>query len=121
MKPRVMLPTDRPYVVSTWGMGSRYDGITRRERFQLVDRILDGGADVVVLARDRTVHAWACGDLGLLHYVYVPPELRKKGLARRLITELLGEYPKHINVTHPWPRESSRFRYVPNLLLRSAA
>lgn len=121
MTPRPMTATDRRYVVPTWALSSRYDGLSRRERFRLVDRVIDGGADVLVLAKDAVVHAWACGDVGLLHYVYVPPELRGHGLARRLITELLGDYPKHVNVTHPWPRESSRFRHVPGLLFRSAA
>ena len=121
MTPTPMLQSHRRYVVPTWANSADYDGMRRRDRFRLVDRILDGGADVFVIANGDTVHAWACGDLGMLHYVYVPPELRRKGLARRLITALLGDYPQHINVTHGWPRESSRFRHVPHLLLRTAA
>ena len=122
---REMTARDRRYVVPTWARSSRYDGLRLPERFALVDRILDGGARCVVLATDdRTVHAWACADTYegvrkwspdgefplLLHYAYVPPELRGNGLARRLITELLGEYPDRIHVTHEWPRVSSRFR-----------
>lgn len=119
--PVTMLPQHRRYVVPTWAHSATGYAMPKRERFKLVDRILDGGADVVVIATGATVHAWACGEDDALHYVYVPPELRGKGLTRRLITALFGDYADHINVTHPWPRESARFRYVPTLLLRTAA
>jgi len=118
---REMTERDRRYVVPTWGHGSRYDGMAKRDRFALIDRILDGGARVVCLATDeRTVHAWACGDADVLHYVYVPPELRGEGLARRAITALMGDYPERIHVTHEWPRASRRFRFAP-YRLRTAA
>ncbi len=113
---------DRRYVVPTWAQSARYDGLRKRARFALVDRMLDEGTPVVCLASDElTVHAWACGVAGTLHYVYVPPELRGNGLARRVITAAVGGYPEHINVTHEWPRASSRFRYTPHLLLKEAA
>lgn len=119
---REMTARDRRFVVPTWAEGARYAGYRKSDRYDLVDRILDGGARCVTLATsDICVHAWACGDGDLLHYVYVPPDLRGKGLARRVITELFGEYPDHINVTHAWPRASSRFRYTPHLLQRTAA
>lgn len=121
MTPREMTAGDRRFVVPTWAQSSRYDGLSKADRFDLVDRLLDGSARCVVLASDRTVHAWACGDVDTLHYVYVPPELRGHGLARRVITALFGELPEHVHVTHPWPRPSPRFRYVPHLILRSAA
>lgn len=120
--PRAMTATDRRYVVPTWARSSTYDGLLLGERFALVDRILDElHADVVVFATDRTVHFWAAGHAGALDYVYVPPELRDKGIARRAISALFGRYPDHINVTHEWPRESARFRYTPHLLQRAAA
>ncbi len=116
MLTRPMSPRDRRYVVPTWAQSARY-GLHKRKRFALVDRILDLGTPVVCLASDElTVHAWACGIAGTLHYVYVPPELRGNGLARRVITAAVGGYPEHINVTHKWPRESARFRYAPSLL-----
>ncbi len=119
---RPMTPRDRRYVVPTWAQSARYDGMRKRCRFALVDRLLDEGAKVVCLATDElTVHAWAAGDGDVLHYVYVPPELRGQGLARRVITAVLGAYPEHITITHEWPRASSRFRYSPHLLLREAA
>lgn len=116
---REMTPRDRRFVVPTWAHGSRYD-MALSERFRLIDRILDGGARVVTLATsDVAVHAWAAGDGDVLHYVYVPPELRGEGLARRALVELFGSYPDHITVSHPWPRPSRRFRYSPDALLRS--
>lgn len=121
---RPMSPRDRRYVVPTWAQSSRYDGMRKSARFDLVDRIIDGGAPVVCLASDElTVHAWACGEGETLHYVYVPPELRGggNGFARRIISALLGHYPDRVNITHEWPRASSRFRYTPHLLLREAA
>lgn len=118
---REMTARDRRYVVPTWAHGSRYDGMHRRDRFALVDRLLDAGARCIVLATDeRTVHAWACGDDDLLHYAYVPPELRGEGLARQAITALFGEYPERIYVTHEWPRASSRFRFAPYRLRQAA-
>ncbi len=115
-----MQPSDRAYIASTWARGSRY-GLRTREAFRFVNHLLDI-ANVVVLANGRTVHAWAAGNSSdVLHYVYVPPELRGNGLAKHAITELLGDYPERIYVTHPWPRESSRFRYLPQLISRTAA
>lgn len=115
-----MLPGDRAYIASTWARGQHY-GMRTREAFQFVNHMLDT-THVVVLANGRTVHAWASGHGGdVLHYVYVPPELRGNGLARQAITELLGSYPERIYATHPWPRESSRFRYLPQLISRTAA
>lgn len=92
--------------------------MTKNQRFRLVDRVLDAGTPVVVLAHDKTVHAWACGELGVLHYVYVPPELRGNGLGAQLIALAVGGYLERINVTHEWPGESRRFRYTPHLLHR---
>jgi GNAT superfamily N-acetyltransferase len=121
MTPRAMTDADRRYVVPTWALSSRYDGLSKPARFRLVDRIIDSGAPVIVLATQATVHAWGCGAEDTLHYVYVPPELRGHGIARRVITALLGAYPERINVTHEWPRESARFVFKPHLIYREAA
>lgn len=118
---REMLASDRRFVVPTWARSSSYDGLALPERFRKVDRIIDGGARVIVLARGITVHAWACAEDDTLHYAYVPPKLRGHGLARRLIMALFGRYPERINVTHAWPGERERFRYTPHLIHREAA
>lgn len=107
-----MSASDRRFVAPTWALGAKWKGLTKDERFRRVDRILDDeGTRVVVLAVGRTVHAWAAGIGTRLLYVYVPPELRGEGLARRVITELIGGYPDVIQITHPWPYASERFRF----------
>lgn len=118
MTPREMNAADRRFVAPTWALSSTYDGLSKPARFRLVDRTLDSGARCIVLAEGATVHAWACGAEDALHYVYVPPDLRGFGLAARLIALVLGSYAERINVTHPWPRASARFRYTPHLLHR---
>lgn len=116
---RDMTSRDRRFVVPHWAIGSRYR-LTKADRFALVDRLIDGGARVIVLATsDIAAHAFAAGDGDVLHYVYVPKELRGRGLARRAITALLGEYSARIHVSHPWPRANHpRFRHCPDVLLR---
>lgn len=121
MTPREMTASDRRFVVPTWALSSTYDGLTKPERFKLVDRILDSGARCIVLAQDVTVHAWACGTGDTLHYAYVPPELRGHGLAARVMALALGGYPLRIHVTHEWPGASRRFVFTPHLLHREAA
>lgn len=123
MTPRPMNASDRRFVAPTWALSSTYDGLSKPARFRLVDRMLDSGAPVIVLAEGPTVHAWACGEADTLHYVYVPPDLRGHGLhlGARCIALVLGGYPEHINVTHEWPRESARFVFKPHLIHREAA
>jgi GNAT superfamily N-acetyltransferase len=62
---------------------------------------------LIVTSEDGfTVHAWVAGQPGVLHYVYVPPDLRGKGIARALIQHVCGhtfEYGR------PWP-----FKKAPN-------
>lgn len=127
---RPMRPEDRRFIVPTWVRSfADYAPWGRRttleSHWNVVDSLLDDPATrVVVLASDeaaRTLHAWAAGSEGGLHYVYVPPELRGNALATRCITALLGEYPNRVDVSHPWPRASSRFRWVPYQLTRTAA
>jgi GNAT superfamily N-acetyltransferase len=115
MELREMTPRDRRYVVPTWALSSKYDGLNKAKRFRLVDQMLADGARVVVLAtNDITVHAWAAATGDVLHYVYVPPALRGHGLARRLITALLGRYADAIQTTHPWPGQRARFLFTPH-------
>jgi GNAT superfamily N-acetyltransferase len=118
---REMTASDRRFVAPTWALSSRYEGMSKAARFRLVDRVLDGGARCIVLAEGATVHAWACGAEDALHYAYVPPELRGHGIAAKLIALVLGSYAERINVTHPWPRASSRVRYTPHFIHRAEA
>lgn len=119
-------PEDRRFIVPTW-VKSFADyapwgrAATLAKHWGVVDAIMDDPATrAVVLATDaaaRTLHAYAVGSGdGCLHYVYVPPELRGHGLARRAITALLGAYPATITTSHPWPFDTTRFRWNPYAL-----
>ena len=128
---RAMRPEDRRFVVPTWvrSLAASRRGEQRRRTLRVywgvVDRVLDApGTRVVVMASDgaaRTLHAWACATGDVLHYAYVPPELRHEGLARQAITAVLGSYPEHVATSHAWPFESARFRRQDHHLLRQAA
>ncbi len=128
-----MRPEDRRFIVPTWVRSfAEYapwgPAATREHHAGIVDAILDDPATrVLVLASDeaaRTLHAWAAGVGDVLHYVYVPPELRGHDLARRVMTAVLGGYPDRITVSHPWPtiragsvrRQHRRFRWSPYYL-----
>lgn len=121
---RLMRPHERRYVVSTWvqsfaAVSPWSARLTRSEHWPVVDRILDRDAPVMVLSTEGgAVHGWACGEGGTLHYAYIPPELRERGLGRRVIEAALGEYGDRIDVTHPWPWQSRRYRWNPYLLLQ---
>lgn len=121
---RAAVPSDRRLVVSTWvesfaAAAPWSKRLAKRAHWDVVDRVLDGGARVVVLGHDGgAAHAWACGEGPTLHYAYVPASMRGHGVARRLITALFdGEYPTNIDCSHPWPRHSSRFRWNPYSLM----
>ncbi|HYE92348.1 MAG TPA: hypothetical protein VEA38_15065 [Terriglobales bacterium] len=123
---------DRRFIVPTWvrsfadyapkqGCGSRAKVL--RAHWRIVDAILDNPETrtMVLCSEDseRTLHAWASGTADALHYVYVPPELRGHGFARRVITATLGAYPTALAVSHPWPRKSPRYRWDPIELARA--
>ncbi len=47
-----------------------------------------------------TIHAWICGTEGKLWHVYVPPPLRRIGVARALVESTVGT---RYLVCKPWP------------------
>lgn len=122
-----MRPEDRRFIVPTWvrSMASLKRVAPMGKHWRAVDRVLDApDTRVSVLASDaaaRTIHAWAAASGDLLHYVYVPPELRRAGIARKLITSLLGSYPDRIAISTAWPFASTRFHWQAHPLLRTAA
>lgn len=49
-----------------------------------------------VLSTDgESIHGWVCGIPGVLHYVYVPLELRGSGVGRSLVLAICGERFEH--------------------------
>jgi hypothetical protein len=123
---RAMRPEDRRFIVPTWvrSLATHLRVAPHGKHWRAVDRVLDAtDTRVIVLASDqaaRTIHAWAAATGDALQYAYVPPELRREGLARQCITALFGSYPERIAVTHAWPFASERFYLQPHRLLRAA-
>lgn len=118
---RPLAASDRRFVVPTWvqavSHGPQQCRRLLRATYGLaVDRILDApdtrGAVVCSEAKPDVIHAYAVASTdGVLHFAYVPPELRGQGLARQVISAVLGGYPERITVSHPWPWQSPRFAW----------
>ncbi len=60
---------------------------------------------VVVGEDGYTIHAWLCGEHGKLWHVYVPPKLRRHGIAKCLTEHYCG---KQYEVSKPWPSPPRR-------------
>lgn len=118
---------DIPFVMSTWIRS--YVGLCKIERRiyldhhrAMVTQLLERPGVMVMVACSpslpATIHAWVAGERpNVVHYAYAPPELRGKGIVRRVMTELLGGYPERVAVTHRFaqhhPPLSRRFEYNP--------
>lgn len=117
---RPLTQADRRFVVPTWvksvSHGPQQCRRLLRATYGLaVDRILDDPATVGVVlcseAATSALHGYAVAAHGVLHYAYMPPELRGQGLARKAIRAVLGDYPARIVTSHPWPWQSARFHW----------
>lgn len=125
---RPMLGSDINYVRSSWFKNYQPLAKVSPSTFskyhpRLIDEILASKqASTVIACTDsdpNVVHGWACGEIdGPLHFAYVPPNMRGRGVARAMISAVLGQYPNHINVTHRFVGrpDSRRFSYNPYIL-----
>ncbi len=118
---------DVGFIAATWGRTYRHlakvpAAIFAREHPAVIDRLLLCSRGIVVCSPEvpSTIFAWALGMPGeraILHYAYTVPELRGLGVARTLITEILGDYAPRIVTSHRWPprggRASARFLFNP--------
>jgi hypothetical protein len=86
----------RGYVRGTWiksyrelanGTGVPKDLIVAGGE-SIVDVLLDRAQVAVAAKSPGTVHAWICGEKGALYFVYVPFELRRKGIASAMIRKV---------------------------------
>lgn len=106
-------PEHRAYILSTWVRS--YESMARRllvagMRFpteeyrngesRLAEAHWDKAKVVVSSADEFTIHAWVCAEPGRLFHVYVPPALRRSGVARALVESTAG---KDYVVHKPWP------------------
>lgn len=119
-------PQHRSYILATWVKS--YQSVLRKWLPQLKNSAELEGSQAETLWEqtfivtspndDFTVHAYVVGSPGVLHYVYVPPDLRGKGIARALIRHVCGHTYEY---GRPWPfkKEPSGGTYNPYLLGRS--
>lgn len=119
-------PQHRNFILSTWvksylpflrkwlGPNSEGPQSEAAQAETLWERTLVCGAE----NDEFTVHAWVCGEPGILHYVYVPPELRGKGIAGALIRHQCGHTFQY---GRPWPlrKAPTGGTYNPYLLGRT--
>ena len=125
---RPMSAGDINYVRSSWFRNyqplAKVSGSTfARFHPKLIDELLasDDASTVIACAEEdpTVIHGWACGEAdGPLHFAYVPPNLRGRGIAKEMIQAVLGSYPNHINVTHRFVGrpDSRRFTFNPYIL-----
>jgi GNAT superfamily N-acetyltransferase len=114
--------THRSFILATWVKSYAPvlrkwlgDGIGLEEEAQQAETLW-GQTLVCGSENDEfTIHAWVCGSPGVLHYVYVPPDLRGKGIAGALIRHVCGH---KFQYGRPWPfrKEPSGGQYNPYLL-----
>lgn len=57
----------------------------------IVDTLLEHTHVAVTERSPGTVHGWIAGTAGKLFFVYTPWELRRKGIARSMITQVCRE------------------------------
>lgn len=113
-------PTHRNFILSTWLKSyrpqARKDGI--QEYYNTYEPAIAESRwqDCHVLSDESgfTVYAWVCAYPGQLHHVYVIPELRHIGVARRLIEAIAGD--GDITYARPWPGRPKSYRVNPYLL-----
>lgn len=119
------MPGDRAKLAQDWG-GTYWDHklvdhrVTRAvyDEFHrtVIDRLLDTTAVVVACSPERptTIYGWACGEPGRLHYAHVSSECRGRGLGRTMVSIVCdAAHRDRVDCSHPWPRASERYRYVP--------
>lgn len=122
---RAFTEGDRGFVFDSWvrsykpnakiGSSEAYE----RGQRALIGALLKSCRVLIACTSDAptAILGWACGDpeRSHLHYAFVRQELRNVGLARRLIEETLGTYPRRIYVTHRFiNNDESRGRFVHN-------
>lgn len=104
---RPATPTDHGYVYSTWLRSYRQmhiECVPADEWFEGQRRVIRDLMPMVQVAAvagaSTTAHGWICGTKGVVHYAYVPIELRRKGLAKALVEAVAGASGVH---THRKP------------------
>ena len=122
----------RSYIISTWvrsyAKTSKEVRIIRDGYLMSVDKSIYLGNEprtaeamwhtsmvLVDGTNDAVAHAWICGELGKLYHCYVPPELRRMGICRSMVSIVCGPEVQHARV---WPhgKQPKGWTYNPYLL-----
>lgn len=117
---RPLAKADRGFVASTWVQSYKQAGVPNGflgRHAEVVDCLLARATTLVLCDREdaESLHGWVCGSGCVLHYVYVPHELRRNRFARQMIAAAIKGYPNTIPCSHKWPHQSSRFQFNPYL------
>lgn len=62
---------------------------------------------------ENVIHAWACGKPGTLYHAYTPPDLRRVGVCRSLVTYICGEGMVQYGKVLPFAHQPKRWVYNP--------
>jgi hypothetical protein len=110
--------SDRSFILATWVRS--YAPVARRTRVTIGTAPSVGLEEGVYLAGEPsvaeshwknsvvlgspedefTIHGWVCGGKGTLYHCYVPPDLRRQGIAKALILHVCGPT---LEYARPWP------------------
>lgn len=112
----------RSFLLSTWLKSyrpqARKDGISEYYDRHEAEIAESRWEDCFVLTDEDgfTVYAWVCGYPGSLYHVYVVPELRNVGVARRLIEHACGD--SGVAYARNWPGRPRGYKVNPYLLVK---
>lgn len=117
---RPMQAEDRGFVASTWVQSYKDAPVPKaflEGHARVVDVLLARCAALVLCHREDTsiLSGWVCGSPSVLHYVYVPHDLRGNLLAKAMVSAAMGGYPALIPTSHKWPHHTARFAFNPYL------
>lgn len=129
---------DKPYIISTWVASykliskrithNHMSGATKHiksDAFQeTYPRLVEALWQKSLVVRDEAgtaCHGYICGSPpgtgrhGVLHYMYLPPELRSVGLGKAMWTHLLGPQADRVMVTNflPWKHWPKGWEFNP--------
>ena len=133
--------TDRPYIISTWIASYKqisrklvtvHDtdpaGVTRnakkvtpqlfQESYPRIPERLWKHAWVLRSEDGTAAHGYICGTnqpIHVLHYMYLPPELRGMGISKAMCRFLFGDrgYPVQVTAFLPWKRWPANWSFNP--------
>jgi len=101
---RAATPSDHARITKDWLMSYAprvkcEPSYYREGQRRIIDSLLPLAH--VLYRTGSEIHGWVCGEPGVAHYVYVPAELRRNGLARAMVLAVCGESGVHTHRRMP--------------------